>query len=179
MADVLNRVTFEFRKSEHTPDFDSADWVHNPDLSPVNGVPEHYWKLTGDVLSEMSQGEKDTVDAAEAAAAQAAQEALVKSALTGDPLDGLVVDVAISGLDMTVNIETLVVDDVTSITADPSDTTTAMVCYIFNEDTDALSLQVYVKTVGLYADMLLEERLVRCMGEWEVVANGTVLTPVV
>ena len=35
-----------------------------PDLSAVVGVPPMYWIITGDVVSEMSQAEKDAVDAA-------------------------------------------------------------------------------------------------------------------
>lgn len=64
MATVLHRVTFQLLPSVNTPEYPIDTWVHNPDLSPVDGVPVKYWKLTGDVLSEMSAGEKDTVDAA-------------------------------------------------------------------------------------------------------------------
>lgn len=46
----------------------NAAWLHNPDLTPVTGVPNKYWVLTGDILSEMDQAAKDAVDAAEAAA---------------------------------------------------------------------------------------------------------------
>ena len=63
MADVLNRTTKELKRSVHTPDFPATDWVINPDLSAVDGVPANYWKITGDVVSEMSQAEKDAVDA--------------------------------------------------------------------------------------------------------------------
>ncbi len=64
MANVLNRTTLQCLKSVNTPDYPTEDWVINPDMSPVDGVDQMYWKLTGDVLSEMIQGEKDTVDAA-------------------------------------------------------------------------------------------------------------------
>jgi len=64
MACVLNRSTFEIRYSTNTPEYGVEDWVINPDLSPVSGVETKYWKLTGDVLSEMNQSEKDAVDAA-------------------------------------------------------------------------------------------------------------------
>jgi len=68
MADVLNRTTLQYLRSVNTPDYPTVDWVINPDLTPVVGVPQKYWKLTGDILSEMTQPEKDAVDAAEAAA---------------------------------------------------------------------------------------------------------------
>jgi hypothetical protein len=63
MATVLNRTSLELIESVNTPDYSTQDWVINPDLSPVSGVPVKYWKLAGDVLSEMSQAEKDTQDA--------------------------------------------------------------------------------------------------------------------
>ena len=62
MANVLHRTTFEYKLSVNTPDFPIGTWVINPDLSPVSGVPKKYWKLTGDILSEMSAGEKSVVD---------------------------------------------------------------------------------------------------------------------
>lgn len=68
MANVLNRTTLQYLRSVHTPNYPALDWVINPDLTPVVGVPQKYWKLTGDILSEMTQPEKDAVDAAEAAA---------------------------------------------------------------------------------------------------------------
>jgi len=34
-----------------------------PDLSAVAGVPKIYWIITGDVITEMNQTEKDAVDA--------------------------------------------------------------------------------------------------------------------
>lgn len=68
MSNVLNRTTLQYLQSVNTPDYPIGDWVINPDLSGVVGVPQKYWKLTGDVVSEMTQPEKDAVDAAEAAA---------------------------------------------------------------------------------------------------------------
>lgn len=63
MADVIHRATFVQHYSVHTPDYPAQDWIVNPDLSAVSAVPKQYWKITGDVVSEMSQGEKDAVDA--------------------------------------------------------------------------------------------------------------------
>lgn len=188
MAAVLHRTTLEYRGRAHSPDFPVADWVGGinpdgtptapPDLTPVAGVDKKYWKLTGNTLSEMTQPEKDAVDAAEAVAATAAKEADIKTRLLSDPLNGLAVTAVVSGLDLTVNIESLVVDDVTSVVADSTDTKSVLVCYVYDENLDTFSLQVFEKTTGLYADMLLEELLVRCLGEWQVVANGTELTEV-
>jgi len=68
MANVVNRTTVRFLRSVSTPDFPVADWIINPDLSSVAGVPTKYWKISGDLVLEMTQAEKDAVDAAEAAA---------------------------------------------------------------------------------------------------------------
>ena len=64
MADVLNRSTLEFRRSANAPDCPEPAWIHSPDMSGVDGVPHQYWKLVGDAPVEMTQGEKDAVDAA-------------------------------------------------------------------------------------------------------------------
>lgn len=64
MADVLNRTTRQYLKSVNTPDYPPAEWIINPDMSPVEGVPNRYWIITGDVVSEMSTGEKAIVDLA-------------------------------------------------------------------------------------------------------------------
>jgi len=48
---------------------DPAVWIVDPDLSSVEDVPAKHWKLDGDAVVEMDQGEKDAVDAAELAKA--------------------------------------------------------------------------------------------------------------
>ncbi|GAI73648.1 unnamed protein product [marine sediment metagenome] len=62
MSDVLHRTTKEQRFSVNTPDYSVVDWIINPDLSGVTGVPKKYWLITGDVVSEMNQAQKDVVD---------------------------------------------------------------------------------------------------------------------
>ena len=32
----------------------NVNWIHAPDMSPVAGVPNKYWAITGDVVSETS-----------------------------------------------------------------------------------------------------------------------------
>ena len=39
-----------------------ANYIEEPDLSAVQGVPSRYWNIVGDAISEMSQAEKDAVD---------------------------------------------------------------------------------------------------------------------
>ncbi len=68
MADVVNRTTVEYLRSVNTPDYPTADWLINPDLSALAAVEQKYWKVVGETVVEMTQPEKDAVDAAEAAA---------------------------------------------------------------------------------------------------------------
>lgn len=63
MATVINRTTAQLLFSVNTPDFPTTDWLINPDLTAVMGVPHEYWKVSGDTVVEMSQSEKDEVDA--------------------------------------------------------------------------------------------------------------------
>lgn len=63
MSNVLHRISKQYRPSVNTPDFPEEDWIINPDLSSVENVLVKYWKITSDVVSEMSQAEKDLVDA--------------------------------------------------------------------------------------------------------------------
>ena len=63
MSDVVNRITCEHLKSVNTPDYPIEDWVINPDLSSLSDIPTKYWKCEGDLVLEMTQGEKDVVDA--------------------------------------------------------------------------------------------------------------------
>lgn len=67
MAAVLNRVTKEFKGSAHTPNFDPADWIINPDLSAVAGQPNKYWLINGDVVTLASPAERTVIDDALAA----------------------------------------------------------------------------------------------------------------
>lgn len=64
MANVLNRLTKEYLTSVNTGIYPTANWIINPNLSSVVNVPVKYWKITGDIVSEMNQSEKDVVDTA-------------------------------------------------------------------------------------------------------------------
>jgi hypothetical protein len=59
MATVIHRTTKQFLKSVHTPSHPSNLWIHNPDMSGVEGVEPVFWKIDGDLVSEMSSAEKD------------------------------------------------------------------------------------------------------------------------
>jgi len=64
MAVVLNRTTKQLIQSANTPDFPTADWIINPDLSAITGQPIKYWLISGDVVSLATPAEQAVIDAA-------------------------------------------------------------------------------------------------------------------
>jgi predicted NACHT family NTPase len=64
MANVLNRTTKQFLTSANTPDYPVEAWIIEPDMSAVVGFGSQYWVITGDVVSLMTQQQRDAVDAA-------------------------------------------------------------------------------------------------------------------
>ncbi|MHC4336256.1 MAG: hypothetical protein ACYSUV_21285 [Planctomycetota bacterium] len=72
-------------RSAHTPDYASrTDVVINPDISAVDGiVAQLYWKHDTGLIVEMTQAEKDALDAAIAAALDAATRGGAKAELNG------------------------------------------------------------------------------------------------
>ena len=62
MATALHRTTKQYLASVNTPDYPIETWIINPDLSAVAGVVVEYWKITGDVVTEMSSAEKDAAE---------------------------------------------------------------------------------------------------------------------
>jgi len=66
MPNYVHRTTKQYLQSWSPNDLPEplANYIENPDLSAVVGVPSRYWVITGDVITEMSQAEKDAVDAA-------------------------------------------------------------------------------------------------------------------
>lgn len=74
MADIIHRTQRDDATgkllryfSVNTPEVNTNDYLVNPDLSGVSGVEEKYWKVTGTppagTVEEMTQGEKDAIDA--------------------------------------------------------------------------------------------------------------------
>ena len=74
MAAVLNRTTKQYLPSANTPDYPVEDWIINPDMSAVIGVDSRYWRITGDVVSLMSEQDRNALDAA---AVQSVRDAAV------------------------------------------------------------------------------------------------------
>ena len=59
MASLLNRTTLEYLPSGNTPDYPAESWIHNPDLSLVQGIEKKYWVIEGDTVRAMTTAEKD------------------------------------------------------------------------------------------------------------------------
>ena len=84
MSSVIKRTSpYTYLESVNTPEYPSATWLQNPDLSGVSGVAQYYWKVVGDTVVEMNQTEKDAVDAARDAASDAILKKQIKVAKTG------------------------------------------------------------------------------------------------
>jgi hypothetical protein len=107
----------------------------------------------------------------------AIQEQIVEQ-LLADPLTDLTVTTAIAGLTITTDIEGLIFADLTTVVADPTDTKYLRISYVYHSDTDTFSVEAYERTTGEYALYTPPEYLVRELGEWYVVANGSVLVEV-
>ena len=75
MGDFLHRATKQHLVSTSPNDLlePIGNYIDMPDLSAVVGFPNIYWIITGDVISLMSQAERDAVDAAIETAQREAQ----------------------------------------------------------------------------------------------------------
>lgn len=80
MAAVLNRTTKQYLISVNTPDYPVESWIISPDLSAVVGFDSRYWTITGDVVSLMSQSERNALDAAAVLSARDAAVAQLQQA---------------------------------------------------------------------------------------------------
>ena len=64
MPNYLHRTTKQYLQSISPSSLlePAENYIYMPDMSAVEGTPPRYWKIIGDVVSEMSQAEKDAVD---------------------------------------------------------------------------------------------------------------------
>ncbi len=106
-------------------------------------------------------------------------EEQIKSSLFIDPLRGFEPSVVAVGLQITVNVNAVIVNDVTNIVADPTDTKFVLVSMSYNKATDVFDVVVRERTVGTYADLTSpDEVLVADLQEYSLVANGSTLVEV-
>ena len=81
-------------------------------------------------------------------------------------------------LDITTNVGSAIVDDVTSIVADPDDTKFALVSVIRDDGTGVLEIQVQEKVLGNYGGTPAGKTWECDVAEFSVVAAGTELVEV-
>lgn len=62
MVAVLNRTTKDFLPTVHTPDYPTADYVHDPNMTPVAGLEKRDWKLVGDTPTVLTDAEWDAAN---------------------------------------------------------------------------------------------------------------------
>lgn len=67
MANVIKKVanadgTHTYLESVNTPEYPTADWLINPDVSALSAVPRKHWKVSGASVVEMSVAEKAVID---------------------------------------------------------------------------------------------------------------------
>lgn len=63
MATVLEKSTMRVFESVNTPDYPEKDFLINPDLSAVAGVPVKYWTIKDNSVAAIPKEEEATVDA--------------------------------------------------------------------------------------------------------------------
>ena len=187
MSNVIHRTVRKDYKlirefSVNTPDYEppaSSDWIVNPDLSSVAAVSEIYWKAVGNTIVAMDAGEQTAVNQAIASVnTQATHDAIVSRSSSVDPLAGVTYSVDVTGLVITVNITNLLVNDLTTIVPDASLTMFVKTAMIYDKLLDVISVVSFTRTNGLFALLGSNESLLKELGEWSVVASGTVLVEV-
>lgn len=108
-----------------------------------------------------------------------AAEESIKSLLFADPLAGLSRSVVAVGLQITVNVNAVIVDDVTNVVADPTDTKFILISMSYNKATDIFAVVAREKTTGLYVDLESpDEVLVEDLQEYSLAAGGSTLVEV-
>ena len=64
MANFLHRTTAQYLTSTSPNSLPEpiANYIEQPDLTAVDGFESKYWIITGDIVTLMSQAERDVVD---------------------------------------------------------------------------------------------------------------------
>lgn len=110
---------------------------------------------------------------------KALAEEQIKSSLFVDPLLGFTPTVVASGLQITVNVDPVIVNDVTNVVADPTDTKFVLISMSYNKATDVFAVVARERILATYADLSSpDEVLVEDLQEYSLVANGTTLVEV-
>lgn len=135
----------------------------------VRGAGPNFSRWDGSVWLEIADPDQE----------KNAAEASIKNALFVDPLEGFAPSVVAVGLQITVDVDPVIVGDVTNVVADPTDTKFVLVSMSYNKATDVFAVVVREKTTGQYADLVSpDEVLVEDFQEYSLVASGTTLVEV-
>lgn len=59
---IVNDRVVNIFESANTPDYESGNYLINPDLSGVSGVDQKYWKESAGSVVEMTTPEKEDID---------------------------------------------------------------------------------------------------------------------
>jgi len=171
MAHVVHRTTVEYKASVHTPDYPSATWIIDPDLSALVGVATKYWKVSGESVLEMTQAEKDVVNADNI-------KGTLKSSFNTNAINNKVTATCTaSGLVITTNVTDIISNDQQTIVADSGSTKKILVCFVYNTRTTSFKIEMIEKLVGggAYPSLKIWELLIGCIKEYSVVASGSTL----
>lgn len=65
IGNVLHKASKLYLTDVELTSYEGEDWIHNPDMSAVEGVPVRYWKIVLEDVYAMSQAERVALDAPE------------------------------------------------------------------------------------------------------------------
>lgn len=175
---VADPLHLEYHPTGHTQDFNLGVWIMNPDLAPVAAVDRKYWETVVDAVVEMAQVDKDAVDQAILDASNADAEARLNAGVTSDSVRDTTLgkvgwSVAVVGLAVTFDLETLVVAVQKTVTAHASLKTFVLGVLVYNTTSSAYNFVLQTKTGNIYSALAADESYIATIGEWHVVANGT------
>jgi len=178
MANVINRTTKQYLRSVNTPKYPVALWIINPDMSEVQSTPKEYWKISGDLVLEMTSEEKAVVNAANLIASVTVKESQLKGQLFPNQnlVSTLVITAVPTGLVIDINSSGLDISDQITVVADVSLTKYVKTFLIYNSTTDGFTFETYEKTDGSYLDIASDEYVLAIINEWQVLANDTEMT---
>ncbi len=140
-----------------------------PSEPMVRGVGPNFSRWDGSAWLEIADPDQP----------KTAAEDSIKSALFVDPLEGLAPSVVAVGLQITVDVLPVIVADVTTVVADPTDTKFILVSMSYDKAADVFAVVVREKTTGQYVDLSSpDEVLVEDFQEYSLAAGGSTLVEV-
>lgn len=179
MANVLHRTTLEYKTSVNTPNFPVETWIINPDLTSVSGIPNKYWKISGDNVLSMNSSEMASVDQFFNTQSGTQFKSTILNIIAPDPFAGVSGTVSVSGgLNLVTNIPNLIFNDVTTVSSDPSFTKNVRISVVYSTVSGTFGVVAREKTTDNFSELLDKELLTKDLAEFFVVANGSTLTPV-